>query len=148
MTARSATPATFTVERLIAAPAAEVFAHYSDPALKAAWFGQGQAFDFRAGGAEVSAGENDGTTHRFEARYLDIVPGERIVTAYTMDLNGQRISASIATTELIAEGAGTRVRYTEQMTILDGLDRVEDRESGCRWLIDRLAETVEARAAA
>jgi len=154
MTARSATHATFTVERVVAASPSRVFAHYADPALKAQWFGAPDAgersgdFEFREGGRETNSGEIDGVRHSFDGRYYDIVPNERIVMAYEMYLDGRRISVSTATTELRPDGDGTRIVYTEQGVFLDGLDNVAQREGGTRWLFDRLAEVVEGRAAA
>jgi hypothetical protein len=49
-----------------------------------------------------------------------------------------RISASLATVELLPDGAGTRLIYTEQGAFLDGADRPADREAGCRALLDNL----------
>jgi uncharacterized protein YndB with AHSA1/START domain len=86
--------------------------------------GPGQyELDFRIGGQESSrGGPEGGPTYAFEARYEDIVPNERIITSYQMSLNGERISVSVATIELKAQGAATRLILTEQGAYLDGLD--------------------------
>jgi hypothetical protein len=50
------------------------------------------------------------------------------------------ISASLATVEFVAEGEGTRLRFTEQIALLDGGDTTADREAGWRGLLDKLGE--------
>ena len=72
-------------------------------------------------------------------RYQDIVPDERIVSTYDMHMNGERISVSLATTELKPEGNGTRLVYTEQGAFLDGYDTPAQREHGTRELLEALA---------
>jgi hypothetical protein len=63
-----------------------------------------------------------------------------------MHLDGSRISVSLSTVELIAEGAGTRMVYTEQGAYLDGLDTPEQREAGTRELFDALGKLLESDA--
>jgi uncharacterized protein YndB with AHSA1/START domain len=72
--------------------------------------------------------------------YLDIVPERRIVLAYTMTVGDKRISVSLATVEIAPSGEGTRLVYTEQGAFFDGADGTKRRESGCRTLLERLAE--------
>jgi hypothetical protein len=48
------------------------------------------------------------------------------------------MSVSVATVELLAVGAGTRLRYTEQGVFLDGEDKPEAREQGTREMLDKL----------
>jgi uncharacterized protein YndB with AHSA1/START domain len=113
---------TFTVERTVAAPVARVFEAFANPDVKARWFvgpaswkpGE-RRMDFRVGGREHVAGEHSGSIASvFDALYLDIVPGERIVYVYEMTVNGRKISASLATVQLIADGQRTRIVLTEQ----------------------------------
>ena len=61
----------------------------------------------------------------FDATYLDIVPDERIIYAYEMTIDGQRISASLASIELRPVPGGTHLSLTEHGIFLDGLDRVD-----------------------
>ena len=68
----------------------------------------------------------------------------RIVFAYTMAREETRISASLATVELVPEGNGTRLRFTEQIALLDGGDTAAEREAGWRGLLDRLAVELAA----
>jgi hypothetical protein len=70
------------------------------------------------------------------------VPGERIINAYTMSRQEggavTRISASLATIEIVADGTGSKLTYTEQGAFLDGEDRVELREQGCKEQLEAL----------
>lgn len=148
MSDRSVEHATFTVERTYPASPARVFAAFADPAQKARWFGPGdgvpnQSFDFRVGGVESMAGEGGGTSYRYDAVYQDIVADQRIVYTYDMHLAGERISVSVATVELMAAGAGTRLVLTEQGVFLDGLDQPASREKGTNELMDTLGTTLD-----
>jgi uncharacterized protein YndB with AHSA1/START domain len=146
MTERSVTHATFVIERTYAASPARVFAAFADPAIKKRWFADpDQAapdeheLDFRVGGREISrGGPPDGPTYAFDARYQDIVPDQRIVSTYEMQMGNTRISVSLATVELKPEGAGTRLTYTEQGAFLDGYDTPAQREQGTRELLESL----------
>lgn len=145
MAERSVTHATFAVERTFGASPARVFAAWADPEAKGRWFGdpaQGveeHELDFRVGGREFNRGTVEGQDYAYEARYLDIVPDERIVYAYDMHTRGNRISVSLGTVELEPDGAGTRLTYTEQGAYLDGLDTPEQRQQGTGGLFDALA---------
>lgn len=150
MTERSVVHASFVVKRDFAASPARVFAAWADPKAKARWFGapdEGTDFhtlDFRQGGKEISRGNGpDGRRYTYAAVYLDIVENRRIVYAYDMLLEGERISVSLGTIEIIAQGNGTRLIYTEQGAFLDGRDRVEDREHGTRELFDALERSLK-----
>jgi uncharacterized protein YndB with AHSA1/START domain len=112
----------FTLERTLSAPPARVFEALSNPEIKAKWFAgppswkqHERTLDFRVGGRERVSGEHAGKmTSVFDALYLDIVPGERIVYVYEMTVNGRKISTSLATFQLFAEGTKTRLVLTEQ----------------------------------
>lgn len=114
---------TFVLDRLLDASPVRVFEVLSVPELKARWFAgprgawteERREMDFRVGAREVVAGRHQGgLTSVFDALYLDIVPNERVVYAYEMTVNGRKISTSLATFEILAEGAKTRLRLTEQ----------------------------------
>ena len=79
----------------------------------------------------------------FDAAYYDVVPTERLVYAYEMHLNDKKISASLATLQLAAEGAGTRLKVTEQGVFLDGCDDAGSRERGTSFLLDSLGASLE-----
>lgn len=157
MTTRSVTHATFTLERTYAAPPARVFAAFWDPEAKAVWFGgehdgfttTRHAFDFRPGGVESSESRHPGGfTTTFDATYHNIVPDERIVCSYAMTLDGNPISASLATIELVPEGSGTRLTLTEHGALLDDFDNADQREQGTNELLDALGAALEQSAPA
>ena len=146
MSTRSATHDTFTIERRYPVQPARVFAAFADPAKKARWFGcvpewevTEQTMDFRIGGREVwRVGPAGGTEHRNDTVYHDIVPNERIVWSYAMQLDERRISVSLSTVELHADGDGTRLVFTEQGVFLDGYEGAGDRVHGTREGLDSL----------
>jgi uncharacterized protein YndB with AHSA1/START domain len=145
-TQRSTEHATFTIERLYDPGPERVFAAWAEPAAKESWFGPPasagteRSLDFQVGGHErFVAGGPDGAQYTYDARYHDIVPGQRIVYAYTMDRGSARISSSLATVEIESADGGTRLLYTEQAVYLDGSDTPATREHGTRELLERLA---------
>jgi len=146
MSERSTHHAKFVIERTYAASPARVFAAWADPKAKARWFvGRDEAansnheLDFRVGGRErVSGGPPGGRVLFFNAVYQDIVPNERIVYTYGMQLDATRMSVSLATVEFKPEGGGTRLIFTEQNVFLDGVDSAETRKRGTRDLLEHL----------
>jgi uncharacterized protein YndB with AHSA1/START domain len=91
----------------------------------------------------VSGGPRGGPVHRFDARYYDIVPDERIIYGYDMHLDDKRISVSLATIELKPEGRATRLVFTEQGAFLDGYDDPFERERGTRDLLENLGAALD-----
>lgn len=156
MTERSVKHATFVIERTYDASPARVFDAFADPAAKRRWFVEGEGweiesfeFDFRPGGSEYSTFRyQGGPLIRNDTVYQDIVENRRIVTAYTMMVGENRISASLATIELVEEGVATRLTYTEQGAFLDGYDDAKGREEGCRGLLEALAIELQRKQAA
>jgi uncharacterized protein YndB with AHSA1/START domain len=153
VTARSVVHDTFVIERYYEAAPARVWAAWSDPAAKGRWFvgpdewsASAYSLDFRVGGLERnSGGPPGGPVHHYQARYLDIVPGRRIIIAYDMRLGDDRISVSLATVELAGEGSGTRLRFTEQGAFLDGHDDAGGRRRGTELLLDQLGAALAPR---
>lgn len=150
MTKRSATHATFTIERSYPVDPARVFAAWADGAAKQTWMNDpdfksdGEStyeLDFQVGGHERFGGiAPDGTSHSYDALIYDIVPDHRIVYSYEMYLAGERISVSVTTVQMAPEAGGTRLTYTEQGAFLDGLDKPELREEGTRFLLGNLGK--------
>src|SRR5579864_7215314 len=118
MSKRSATHATFVIERDYDAPPARVFAAWADVNAKSQWFGPGgehdHELDFREGGREHFQATVKGAVYSYDARYEDIVDDERFVYTYNMRRDGVRVSVSVTTVELLAVGDRTHLSYTEQ----------------------------------
>jgi len=147
MTERKTKHDTFIIERQFPQSPARVFNAFSDPTAKARWFsgpaGQWQEnlrqADFRVGGRERLVGTwQGGKTSSFDAYYLDIVPDERIVYAYDLELDGRLVSVSLATIQLHPDGSGTRLVFTEHGAFLDGLDDPSAREHGTGKLVEAM----------
>jgi uncharacterized protein YndB with AHSA1/START domain len=143
---RSVTHDTFVIERDYDAGPETTYAAWADPEEKARWFplsdDGGYEFDFRIGGKESASGEVGGSTFTYEATYQDIVPNERIVYSYDMNMDGTRISVSLATVEFKSSGDGTRLVFTEQGAFLDGLDTADQRQQGTGTLLDALGKAL------
>lgn len=147
------THGSFVIERRYDAAPQRVFAAWSNPKAKRAWFVEGEGWeiqsyeiDFREGGSEKSrfrhlAGEKifgEKTIFGNETVFNEIVPNARIIFTYAMDRNGVRFSVSLASVEFSAAGAGTRLVFTEHATFFEGGDGVRMREAGWRELLDKL----------
>jgi uncharacterized protein YndB with AHSA1/START domain len=144
--------ATFTVVRDLDARPERVWGAFANEELKSRWFGVNvnativeRSFDFRPGGGERAVGHwKGGLVTDFQCRYHDIVEGARILYVYDMFVNGWKMSVSLATIEVEAHGAGTRLTITEQGAFFgdDGAKHAKGRELGTGSLIDTLAETL------
>jgi uncharacterized protein YndB with AHSA1/START domain len=149
---RSVAHGTFHVQRTYDAPVERVYQALSDPAAKARWF-RGptgweaieRSMDVRPGGRERAKGRfPSGVTTCFDAIYFEVIPNARLIYAYEMHLNDRRISVSVATAELTAEGPGrTTLKITEQGAFLDGYDDAGSREHGTGFLLDQLGASLE-----
>ena len=155
MTDRSVAHGSFTIERTYPASPARVFAAFASLEAKSRWFGPpaetftgDQELDFRVGGRELFTSKHENASYTFEAVYYDIVPDQRIVTAYEMYQDDARMSVSVATVELTPAGNGTHLVLTEQGAFLDGIDKNEYRQQGTTGLLDKLGEILQAEAAA
>src|SRR5690606_31047758 len=117
-----------------------------DPVKKRRWFAEGEGFhvdsyslDYRVGGFERSRfrfGDNPPMT--YDGVYLDIVDERRVVFAYAMTFDGQPMSSSLATVELMPDDDGTLLRFTEHVAFVDGNDNGESRREGSRQLLEAL----------
>ncbi len=152
MTDRSADHASFTLERTYPASPSRVFAAFADPVVKARWFVPPAEWgktthdvDFRIGGHEhLDVVSPDGRIHTFNGSYHDIVEDQRVIFAYEMLLDGERISVSLTTVELEPDGTGTSLSFTEQAVFLDGFDDAGSREEGSVVLLANLEADLTA----
>lgn len=142
---------TFTVERELPGSPTHAFRFWADPKLKDRWNGchpdwtvLEDHFDFRPGGSERKRWRTpEGDELVFQAFYLDIMPGERIIYAYEMSFGGQRLSASLVTIALLPHGARTRMKLTEQAAFLTGEGASAQRIQGTEEGYDRLVAVAE-----
>jgi uncharacterized protein YndB with AHSA1/START domain len=145
------THGTFSIERAYPSSPSRVFAAFSNPATKRRWFAEGEGWqideftmDFRVGGIETSRFRfQGGPPMGNDTIFLDIVPDQRIVFAYTMTAGDVRISVSLATVQIIPDGKGSRLIYTEQGTFFDGAGKLTLREKGSIELLEKLAEELQ-----
>jgi uncharacterized protein YndB with AHSA1/START domain len=75
-----------------------------------------------------------------ETVYEDIVPARRIVTAYRLSMDGQPFSVSLATLELLQDGASTHLILTHQGAYFEGADGPEMRKGGWESLLGKLVK--------
>lgn len=148
---RSAAHATFHLSRTYDSPVARVWKALTDPVAKAKWFSGAagewelleREMDVRVGGRERLKGRwSGGVVSDFQATYHDVLPNERLIYSYAMFLNDKKISVSLATMELKAEGTKTRLLVTEQGAFLDGYDDLGSREHGTGALLDALGASL------
>jgi uncharacterized protein YndB with AHSA1/START domain len=154
MTERPVIHDTFEIERTFPASVSRVFAAFASKEAKDAWGDTGDLsepgpdagdpeFDFRVGGHERFGMGYQGISYRYDARYYDIVPDQRIIYSYEMYANDARISVSVATIEFAATAEGTALTWTEQGAYLDGFDgdqASELRRGGTAEMLDGLAK--------
>jgi uncharacterized protein YndB with AHSA1/START domain len=147
MTERSIQHGTFVIERCYPAEPVRVFAAWADPAAKDIWMDDGEGtsdgsyyeMEFKVGGHERSGGmDPSGEPFRYDGVYYDVVPDQRIVYGYEMQLGEDCMSVSLVTVEIVPDGDVTKLTYTEHGVFLDGLDTPEGRQGGAEWLLDRL----------
>ncbi|SDR00822.1 Uncharacterized conserved protein YndB, AHSA1/START domain [Virgibacillus subterraneus] len=137
---------TFTIKKIYDATPATVYAAWADRKAKTRWFQKPIEFDFQVGGRETNRGESpEGSVYTFDARYLQIIHEQRIVYAYTMDLEDIRISVSLATVEFKPTGDSTQLIFTEQGAFLDGYDTSAIREQGTNTLLNNLGEELRRK---
>lgn len=152
---RSVTHGNFTLRRTYPHPPDRVYAAFGEPEAIRAWLVEGEGWevesfdmDFRVGGLQNSSFRYQGgpLIHNHTV-YQDIVPGERIVYAYRMTVEGECISASLASVEFRTVEGGTELVLTEQDAFLDGHDGLESRKGGTDGLLDALGDWLDANPA-
>ncbi len=139
----------FTIERTYRHSPQRVFRAFEDPKAHYRWFVSGEGWeiaeythDFRVGGHEHGKFRPIGHPSMFgnDTWHLEIDPGRRIVSAYTMSADGKPFSHSLAVIELYSDGkGGTRLVYTEQGAYYGDESDVRNRKAGCEELFGKLA---------
>ena len=151
-------PRTDRASRVIAAPLERTWAALVDPEALLAWLppggmtGRFERFDARPGGsyrmvltysgASGAPGKATADSDIVEARFVDIVPGERIVQAvdFVSD-NPAYAGTMIMTWEVTAADGGTRVNIVAK-DVPDGIS-AEDHAAGLGSSLTKLAAYLE-----
>lgn len=150
MTSQDIKHATLVFECTCAANTARVFVALADPVERASWGTPSEtaaliydAADFRVGGRDIfCCGAKDNLQYRGVTTYYDIVPGQRIVSSETVEIQGRTVLISMSTMTLEPEGAGTKVGLTAQVISLDGDNMIEGAKFGNNAALDNLVETM------
>lgn len=145
---------TFVFERRCEVPAAQVFAAFADPAIRAAWSApsDGAAFiydeaDFREGGEDrFRCGSKESPQYTGRTTYISIVPDKLVVSSEVVEAGGRKLASSLITTELKADAHATTVTMTVQVTSLSGDDMIAGTEIGYNAALDNLVEHMLASA--
>jgi uncharacterized protein YndB with AHSA1/START domain len=143
---------TFTLTRVLAASPARVFSAWSDPNLRARWFGGpphkwtevGRTLDFRTGGSEVVEGRlaDGGAPTLHEAQFHLVEPERRIIYAHNFHVSGVFHSVTLTSIELEPASGHTRVTYTEQIAFLNGSDGTADRRQAADQELSKLEKVL------
>jgi uncharacterized protein YndB with AHSA1/START domain len=151
-------PRTDRASRVIAAPPERVWAALTDPKALVAWLPPGEMagsferFDARPGGsyrmvltyadASGAPGKATAGSDIVEARFVDIVPGERVVQAVDFVSDDPAYAGTMTMTwEVTAAGAGTRVDIVAE-DVPDGIS-APDHAAGFASSLTNLAAYLE-----
>jgi uncharacterized protein YndB with AHSA1/START domain len=147
---------TFVIEHNYPYPPERLYAAFSDPEKKRAWYGDRDnpgtgvfEMDFRVGGREHTVyhlGPNTplpGVPITNLATFEDIVPNQRIVMSSTMIIGDHRMSSSLLTFEFLPIEGGAELRCTHQGAFYEGSDGPQMREAGWRGLFDRFGKELD-----
>ena len=149
---------TDTGSRVVAAPPERVWTALTDPEALLAWLppdgmtGRFERFDARPGGsyrmvltyadASGAPGKATADSDIAEARFVDIVPGERVIQAVDFVSDDPAFAGTMTMTwEVTAVDAGTRVDIVAE-DVPDGIS-AEDHATGLASSLSNLAAYVE-----
>jgi uncharacterized protein YndB with AHSA1/START domain len=109
-----------TVRRTFARPREQVFKAWTDPDALVAWFGGGlaqtlsAAVDLRVGGAYRLTMQSGAGVAPVEGVYRDVVPPERLVYTWRLDIPGPGVRQSLVTVEFRDRDGATEVVITHE----------------------------------
>ena len=151
-------PRTDRATRVIAAPLESVWAAFADPEALVTWLppggmiGRFERFDARPGGsyrmvltysdASGAPGKATMDSDIVEARFVDIIPGERVVQAVDFVSDDPAYAGTMVMNwEVTAVDAGTRVNIVAE-DVPDGIS-AEDHAAGLASSLTKLAAYLE-----
>lgn len=151
-------PRTDRASRVIAAPPDSVWTAFTDPGALVAWLppggmtGRFERFDARPGGsyrmvltysdATGAPGKATADSDVVDVRFIDIVPGERLVQAVDFVSDDPAYAGTMVMSwEVTAAGAGTRVSIVAE-DVPDGIS-AEDHAAGLASSLAQLAAYLE-----
>jgi uncharacterized protein YndB with AHSA1/START domain len=137
--------ATIVLERRLKASPARAFRAWADGAERARWDVPGEDWvvaehhqDFRPGGEEQTRfGPKGAANILSKGRFLDIVQDRRIITAGVMHADGIAMTATLCTVEFEPDGAGTKLKLTDQSCFF-GWETEDMRRGGFNEILDKL----------
>jgi uncharacterized protein YndB with AHSA1/START domain len=155
----AAKPASARVSRIIRASRRAIYQACTDPVAVASWRvpdtmkAYVHVFDAREGGtyrisltyqdlAHSPEGKTSDDTDTFQGRFLELVPGEKIVELVEFESDDPRFAGEMKISTSLADAAeGTEITMLCE-DIPPGI-RLEDNEVGCREALQKLAALVE-----
>ncbi len=139
----------FALQQTFRAPAARVFAAYTDPAIVPRWWSSRggtvrvETMDVRPGGDwRIVQRTPDGRETVFAGKYLEVRPVTRLV--YTFRVEGQPGSELTATVDLRESGGTTVLTLTNRVASPEARDAMirYGAAAGAKLAWDRLAEVL------
>ncbi len=143
---------TLLFERRLRASPEAVFTAYADVALRARWSAPSPsvavvyaANDFRIDGVDAfRCGSAEDLRFAGVVRYLDILEGRRIVYSEVISASESRLSVSLVTWALCADGAGTQLHVTDHVVSFVGREMIDGSRSGMNGALDNLVALVDS----
>jgi uncharacterized protein YndB with AHSA1/START domain len=140
------THATLVFEREVPATVEKVFAAFANAKIRAEWSAPSDTAtiiydqeDFREGCEDrFRCGSKSNPNIHGTTRYLEIIPGRRIVSSETISMDGKRLCASLITLEIAQSGSTTKLRSTSQVASFIGHDMIKGTEIGNNSSLDSL----------
>lgn len=137
---------TLVFEREVPAAIDKVFAAFANAKARSEWGAPSDTAtliydheDFREGGEDrFRCGSRSNPNIHGTTRYLEIIPGRRIVSSETISMDGKRLCASLITLELAQVGSSTQLRSTSQVASFIGQDMIKGTEIGNNGSLDSL----------
>ena len=142
---------TLRFERRFDCPPERLFAAYADPRRREAWSAPGpdaevriEASDLRTGGAETARCGRRGDLGWTLRTAYHLVEPDRTITFTEVLSEGERIlTVALVTFDIAEDGAGCRLRLTDQVTSLVGQDGVAGHRAGYEAALANLAGALE-----